>query len=426
VLLLLLLLKLLTRMVSMGRPRTLARAHLRWAVASILVACLGAGSIPAGANPDDRLRELQQKKNEVAEQIEHVDAHGDDIAGLLETLDSQRNAIRKDVATLDGQIAKLDAHIGRVKVRLTKAQKRMAVLTSHLQVVLARLNHRTTVYEERAVAAYKAGPSAYAESILSSESFSDLVDRVAYYESALEADTELLDGIEVLRADLERRRELVQEKEEEIAAAKLSLEADRSTIAQARERRAHDLAEKQSIISEKRDLLANVRSHQKELEAQEARLEQESARLQAILEQQASSAAAGPLPTGGGQLLWPAAGPVTSGYGYRIHPIFGTRILHTGVDIGAPYGAPVLAADAGTVVYAGAMSGYGNVVMIDHGGGISTLYGHLSAFSVSNGQSVGRGTTVASVGCTGYCTGPHLHFEVRINGAPVDPMPYLQ
>jgi murein DD-endopeptidase MepM/ murein hydrolase activator NlpD len=406
----------------MGRPP----ATTRWVVASVLVACLAASSLPAGASPDDRLRELQQKKNEIAERIEHVDAHGDDIAGLLETLDSQRSAIRHDVATLDAQIARLDAHIGRVKQRLTAAQKRMAILTAHLEVVLARLNHRTSVFEERAVAAYKAGPSAYAESILSSETFGDLVDRVAYYQSALKSDTELLDGIDLLRSDLEQRRELVQDKEEQIAAAKLALEQDRATISQARARRADDLAEKQSIIGQKRDLLADVRGHQKELEAQEARLEQESARLQSILEQQASTSTSGALPTGGGQLLWPAAGPITSGYGYRIHPIFGTRTLHTGVDIGAPYGAPVAAADSGTVIYVGAMSGYGNVVMVDHGGGMSTLYGHLSAFSVGNGQSVGRGQQIASVGCTGYCTGPHLHFEVRINGAPVDPMPYLQ
>ena len=404
---------------SSGRPA-------RWMIASALVACLAAAGLPAGASPGDRLHELQERKNRISERIEHVDAHGDDIAGLLDTLDSQRSAIRRDVERLDGQIARVDAHIARVKARLTKAQKRMAVLTAHLEVVLARLNHRTAVYEARAVAAYKAGPSAYAESILSSETFSDLVDRVAYYESALESDTQLLDGIDLLRGDLERRREQVQEKEEQIAAAKLSLEQDRATIADARSRRAHDLAEKRDVIAQKQNLLAHVRGHQDQLEAEEARLAQESARLQAILEQQASTATSGELPTGGGQLLWPAAGPITSGYGYRIHPIFGTRLLHTGVDIGAPYGAPVVAADSGSVVYAGAMSGYGNVVMIDHGGGISTLYGHLSAFSVSVGQSVSRGGPIASVGCTGYCTGPHLHFEVRINGAPVDPMPYLQ
>jgi murein DD-endopeptidase MepM/ murein hydrolase activator NlpD len=117
---------------------------------------------------------------------------------------------------------------------------------------------------------------------------------------------------------------------------------------------------------------------------------------------------------------------VTSPFGYRTHPIFGDTRLHTGIDIGAPYGAPVYAADNGTVTYVGAMSGYGNVVVVDHGGGLSTTYNHLSAFFVGTGQSVGRGQQVGSVGCTGYCTGPHLHFEVRINGTPVDPMPYLQ
>ena len=100
--------------------------------------------------------------------------------------------------------------------------------------------------------------------------------------------------------------------------------------------------------------------------------------------------------------------------------------MHTGIDIGASYGAPVISADAGTVAYVGAMSGYGNVVVIDHGGGLATTYNHLSAFGVSSGQTVGRGVYIANVGCTGYCTGPHLHFEVRINGSPVDPMPYLQ
>jgi murein DD-endopeptidase MepM/ murein hydrolase activator NlpD len=100
--------------------------------------------------------------------------------------------------------------------------------------------------------------------------------------------------------------------------------------------------------------------------------------------------------------------------------------LHTGVDIGAPYGATVVAASTGVVAYVGSMSGYGNVVVVDHGGGVATTYNHLSGFAVSSGQRVSRGQAVASVGCTGYCTGPHLHFEVRVGGSPVDPMPYLQ
>jgi murein DD-endopeptidase MepM/ murein hydrolase activator NlpD len=116
---------------------------------------------------------------------------------------------------------------------------------------------------------------------------------------------------------------------------------------------------------------------------------------------------------------------VVSPFGWRIHPIFHDRRLHTGIDIGAPYGATVVSGDSGTVVFAGVMSGYGNVVLIDHGDGFATMYAHLSAYSVGYGSVVGRGVPIANVGCTGFCTGPHLHFEVRINGTPVDPMPYL-
>ena len=187
------------------------------------------------------------------------------------------------------------------------------------------------------------------------------------------------------------------------------------------------LAARKTAINEKETILSGVRSRQERLERINAQLEADSNQIQAIL-----SAPSGGLapsvgsPRGGGQLMWPASGPITSGFGYRIHPIFGTRTLHAGIDIGAAYGSSVWAADGGTVTFVGVMSGYGNVVVVDHGGGLATTYNHLSAFSVSSGQSVSRGQQVGAVGCTGYCTGPHLHFEVRVNGTPVDPMPYLQ
>jgi murein DD-endopeptidase MepM/ murein hydrolase activator NlpD len=124
-------------------------------------------------------------------------------------------------------------------------------------------------------------------------------------------------------------------------------------------------------------------------------------------------------------MIWPVNGTVTSGYGYRIHPILGKRILHTGIDIAAASGTSIWAADGGTVIYATWVSGYGNTVAIDHGGGISTLYAHQSSMAVSYGQKVKKGQVVGYVGSTGYSTGPHLHFEVRVNGTPVDPMGYL-
>jgi murein DD-endopeptidase MepM/ murein hydrolase activator NlpD len=197
------------------------------------------------------------------------------------------------------------------------------------------------------------------------------------------------------------------------------------------------LAVREETIAQKKAVLTGLRTRQERLERIEEQLAQESSQIEALLAQAASSsptsssdgstpAAPAPAPDGGGQLLWPADGPLTSGYGMRVHPIFGTARMHTGIDIGAAYGSPVWAADDGRVAYVGAMSGYGNTVVIDHGGGLATTYNHLSGYQVSSGQTVARGQPIATVGCTGYCTGPHLHFEVRIDGSPVDPMPYLR
>ena len=118
-------------------------------------------------------------------------------------------------------------------------------------------------------------------------------------------------------------------------------------------------------------------------------------------------------------------GSVSSPFGWRIHPILGYRKFHTGIDIGVGYGVPIHSAAAGTVIYATWMGGYGNVIIVDHGDGLSTLYAHQSSLAVGNGARVARGQTVGYVGSTGFSTGPHLHFEVRVNGNPVDPMGYL-
>jgi len=127
----------------------------------------------------------------------------------------------------------------------------------------------------------------------------------------------------------------------------------------------------------------------------------------------------------GGKLAWPVAGRLTSGFGYRIHPIFGVRRFHSGIDIAAPYGTLVKAADGGQIVQAGYFGGYGYSVMVYHGGGFATWYAHLSSINVSVGQFVERGQVIGLVGSTGWSTGPHLHFEVRINGSPQNPMGYL-
>jgi murein DD-endopeptidase MepM/ murein hydrolase activator NlpD len=254
---------------------------------------------------------------------------------------------------------------------------------------------------------------------------SELFDRIVYYRASVDADSELIAEIQVLRDKTTTTREQVEAERAKIAKRKLQLDRDRDQIAEVRSEQTILLAQREADLSEKQAILAEVESRKDSYEQVQAQLASDASAIQNLLSSTGSTTT-GAFPTGGGQLAWPAAGPVTSGFGPRTHPIFGDVRVHTGIDIGAPYGAPVVASEDGTVVYVGAMSGYGNVVVIDHGNGLSTTYNHLSAFHVGSGSSVSRSSQIGSVGCTGYCTGPHLHFEVRVNGAPVDPMPYLE
>ncbi|MDQ3619634.1 MAG: peptidoglycan DD-metalloendopeptidase family protein [Actinomycetota bacterium] len=411
------------------------RSHPGSSLRRVLIALLPLASlallaIPAAADPEDRLDSIQERQDKVENRIEKTDQQGDSLARRVQALDEKRAAAESEVETLSGKVARLDSVIADVRAELTAAQLRLTALSEQLDEYQAQLEARMETFQDRAVAAYVAGPSAPMDGLLSAEDFSDLVERFTYYESALNTDSELIVEIQRLEEITEERRAEVEANKNQIASQKLRLEQDRAKVYTLREQRANVLAAREEAISQKRSILSGVRSRQARLERIDAQLEADSNEIQAILSAPTGGSAPAPpsigSPQDGGQLLWPANGPVTSGYGYRVHPIFGTRTLHAGIDIGAAYGSPAWAADAGTVSYVGAMSGYGNVVIVDHGGGLATTYNHLSAFSVSSGESVGRGQQVGAIGCTGYCTGPHLHFEVRVNGSPVDPMPYLQ
>ena len=405
---------------------TLSR-HRKRSLTMLCVLLFGivAAAVPASADPSEKLERIQRQKEQAQARQDELAAQKQDVLARIRYLDAKRQTAESKLSDFDSDLARLDSKIADVKEDLTRAQTKVAFLTEDLHDVLAALDERTEIFTDRAVAAYIAGPSAYIDSILSSDSFSDLVDRYEYYESALNADSEIVSEIQVLRDETENRRELIVEKQHEIALAKQELESSRVEIAILRKQQATLVAAKEAALAEKQEILSVVETRRRKWAALESQLDRDSDRLQSLINQSASTSA-GPLPSGGGQLLWPAAGPVTSAYGYRTHPIFGDQRLHTGVDIGAPYGAPVISADSGVVTYAGVMSGYGNVVVVDHGDGLATTYNHMAAFTVSAGQAVGRGEQVGAIGCSGYCTGPHLHFEVRVNGSPVDPMPYLQ
>jgi murein DD-endopeptidase MepM/ murein hydrolase activator NlpD len=213
---------------------------------------------------------------------------------------------------------------------------------------------------------------------------------------------------------VEGRRSEVQETIAGLETERAELEAEASRVEALRLEAEQELEEVRSLLASLSTQIAQAEEHKEGLEEDAQRLERELARIQAN---------SGEKP---GVLAWPVNGWLSSPFGYRVHPILGTRRLHSGIDLAASSGSPISAAASGVVIIAAPYGGYGNAVVIDHGGGLATLYAHQSRIVVSKGQAVATGDLIGYVGCTGLCTGPHLHFETRESGVPVDPMKYLR
>ena len=397
--------------------------------------CMGSLTLPVAAGPRARLHSLRRRERSVRRSYGAADSEAAALSGRIDDLTLKRHTLETTVAELDGRLRREDARMRALRVRLHEVRRELVPLTARLGVVARKLRRRRALLAHRAVLAYEGGgPTSYVAALLTAHSFGELINRYQYYESAMHADSVVITGIERLRGELREQRAAVEAKKKEIDRAATTLKEQRAKITAVRGRKASALGHLKEVLGAKKRLLTRARQDKAHLGRVLATLERQSQHVAYILRAASRSEASGIPALGssssasvrGTRLLWPCSGALTSPFGWRVDPVLGGWHLHTGVDLGCALGAPVYAAETGVVVFVGQITGYGNVVMIDHGGGLATSYNHLSSFAVTVSQRVLRGQRIASVGATGYATGPHLHFEVRINGTPVDPLPYLQ
>lgn len=395
---------------------------------------------------------------------------GDGLGGQKASVDSKLNSVQAKIAAsqrrasalsaqigqITGQIHTLEGRVGNVSSRLTALQSDLALRQRRLDKLnqLFRLQTQRFHFlkreytlsvrrlDKRLVAIYKQGDPSTIDLLLAAKSFQDVLDQLDYLGAIANQDKTVATAVatakrqvtvaraktKTVRTGVANEARAISARVQQAAILRGELLASQNKLAGARSNKSH------ALVATKAEITAEV-AESKALEGASAQLAAKIQEAQAAAQAAASRSSSGdgattdttgaptpaptPAPSGPVSFSWPLSGPITSPFGMR----WGT--LHPGIDIGVPTGTPIHAAAPGKVIWCGWMSGYGNLVMIDHGSGLASIYGHQSRIAASCGEQVAAGQLIGYVGCTGFCTGPHLHFEIRLNGSPVDPLGYL-
>ncbi len=377
-----------------------------------------AAAAPAGADViekkhsvDTRIAQLRDKVQAAREQEAALQREIDSVSMRIRGLAQQVGDVSERLAPLERELTLRELKLNRLNALFQVQSERLAFLRAEYRTAIERLNRRL-------VAAYEAESPDELSFVLSARSVSDLLDGLSYIRAIADHDKQVAEEVSIVKQDVARARARTRiardgiQKQAEIVAVRVhqvrvlrdALVANKGKLEAEQSRKKVSLA----------SLSAEERADASELDALEKVSLELIAKIQAA---QSHSTVRRSVSAAG--LIWPVNAPITSPFG----PRWGR--MHMGIDLGAAYGTPIAAAAAGTVIYAGWLGGYGNLTVIDHGGGLATAYGHESRIAAGVGEQVAQGQTIGYVGSTGHSTGPHLHFEVRMNGQPVDPLGYL-
>jgi murein DD-endopeptidase MepM/ murein hydrolase activator NlpD len=396
------------------------------AVALVLVTGVASPATSAATTGlDQQLKELRSDLADVRANLKKAEAARKAALGDLAALDQSLDYAQKAYDSAHSTYAKAAARLAELQAELAELVGQLQDNQRDLDKTQRDLAEQQETLCDRMVTLYKSGGSlGYLAAFFGdqTDSLVEVIDRLTLLSTIADQDAKLLERIQGLKEQMVQQRRGLEEERARVA----TLEAGQAAVTGELQAADHEckaaLEEVEAARAAKKATLASIEKSEKMWAQQEDQLLADSGRIEALLKKAKSST---PPKAGKGVLSWPVPGPVTSGFGYRIHPIFKVRKLHTGIDLAGATGDPIKAAAAGTVIFVGWRGGYGKCTIIDHGGGLATLYAHQSSILVSQGQVVKRGSVIGKVGGTGYSTGPHLHFEVRVNGSPVDPMKYL-
>lgn len=363
---------------------------------------------------EDELGDMQSEKNELM-------AGRTNIRQVINGLESSKQEMSEYVTALDEQVGLIQAKIDDLNVQITAKE-------AEIEETYAELLESERIQQEQYDAMklrirfmYEQGDALYAELLFSASSFSDMLNKAEYIQSLSDYDRRKLDEYTLIVQEVQLTKELLESEEEVLEETRQAAEAEQEDLNTLIAEKEAQIAEFQAQIADQEEIAAaydaEIAEQNRLIAEIEAQIAEDKEALEAAQRPQYN----------GGAFVFPAPQykRVSSEFGYRIHPIFHTNRLHNGIDLAAPGGSPILAAADGKVVAAAYSSSMGNYVMIDHGGGLITIYMHASALYVSKGQMVSAGDKIAAVGSTGNSTGNHLHFTVRLNGEYQNPRNYL-
>ncbi len=378
-----------------------------------LLICLFALTTPVNADPSPEpttsVDTLRQMREQLDQQRSNLSKERDRLSTAEQAVQGQIGGIKQNIQSTETaykdyefQIQLANKHLLELEVNLAQAQR---VYYQKQSATIARLRF----LQRQQLVGFSW------DVLLKSQNLNELLDRRRQVKLIYQADQQILTK---LKAEAQR-----------INQQKAEIEAQKNQIALLTQQLLAQKSQFQAQLAAQQQLIQRLNTDKKALEAAQQQLAADSRGIGILIQRQVAAANKAVLPNRGifgtGQLMYPSDAEITSSFGWRIHPILGYSRFHSGIDFGADYGSTIRAADRGVVIFAGWYGGYGYAVVINHGEGISTLYGHTSKLYVAEGQTVQPGDAIASVGSTGLSTGPHLHFEVRKDGEPVDPLTYL-